>query len=149
MSTVPMSTTAVPKSMTTVPMAQTFKCTDPRDRNRWCEISIRVTTRPMTTKTHAASPPLCHDVTYTFRYSQAPETCADLHPFGNATGATHHRVVPATAATREWLDVLLRSDEHVIEAAGRSMAHVSRCAEMREQAAAAYRRVAMQALATL
>ena len=81
-------------------------------------------------------------------------SCATLHPLAAKKSsmllpwpATFTLRVPAKAATHEWVSMLMRKDEEVLEAAGRTAAHVPRDPIARQNAVALRRILALQALA--
>lgn len=127
----------------------------------WCEVSAVV---EAVSNASGVDSPLSFRVHGTARCARGYEaSCATLHPLADrhraqSGGPTAGRAplswpatftiqVHAKPATEEWIHVLLRKDEEVLEAAGRTVAHVSRDKTARKQVVALYRLLAIQALA--
>lgn len=120
----------------------------------WCEVSAVV---EVVSNASGVDSPL------SFRVHGTARMCATLHPLADrlraqSGGPTAGRAplswpatftiqVHAKPVTEEWIHVLLRKDEEVLEAAGRTVAHVSRDKTARKQVVALYRLLAIQALA--
>ena len=124
----------------------TFKCYDPADSARWCEIKATVREIPPRDGIDKL-----YSITYDARYSGRAADCAHVHPLSSKPWAdTDGVIVPAIPTTTDLLNVLLAKDEAIIESAGRQLALLPRTPkEERERAASARRAAAIRALAEI
>lgn len=138
------------------PYVVQFRCgADATGREGWCEVSATVI-ESKSSSLHGSPAAFC--VHGTARCARGKEaSCATLHPLAAKKKskssmllpwpATFTLRVPVKATTHEWVSMLMRKDEEVLEAAGRTAAHVPRDPIARQNAVALRRILALQALA--